>query len=239
MTALANVLGQLPGEVTLDQLAETVRREHQLAEQSAVAMVEHAIRAGDALRAAKEQVGHGGWERWLMAEFPDKHPKTLRLYMRLSNHQDRVREDQPATIAGAQRLLLGEASRPNDAEMRDEARALAKQGMSRWAISQKLGVSHHAVGSWLDPRLAEKRRQRRRQESRAARRALHEKQRASEVRRAGGSIAEAYALLRKALQALERAAEENQDREVKASISLAMARLHSGEDHIVKASKLS
>lgn len=237
LPAPSEVVGPPP---TLDELANTVRREHAQLVNAGAAMIEHAIRAGDALCLAKEQVERGGWDRWLKDEFPDKHPKTLRLYMRVARYQDRVRAAQPATLTAAHRLLAGEAFRPHTDELREEARRLSREeGLSIVEISARLGASKHAIGGWLNPAQAERRRQRMRQESREARRALHRQQRDRAARKAGGSVGEAYALVRKALQSLEDAHRKEADRETKRHIERAMRRAGSGEDEIVKACRLA
>jgi hypothetical protein len=223
----------------LSDLAEVVRQEHALVAQAGATMVEHAIRAGDALRTAKAHVQRGGWEAWLGQEFPDKHPKTLRLYMRLSKFQERVREAQPASIVHAQRMLAFEAIRPHEDELREEAHSLHQQGLTQKDIAAQLGVSHYAVASWLNPKLREQRRAKKNQQSKAARRALHDKQRKAAVARVGGPISHAYGHVRKALDALQEAADGQLDREARQAVHRAIGRLHTAEDLIVKASKLS
>lgn len=222
---------------TLEELAAAVRTEHAAAVEAGGTMVERAIRAGDALRAAKEQVERGGWERWLTAEFPELHPKTLRLYMRLSKYQVRVRAARPSTVTQAHRLLLGEAVKPADAEMREEAKRLIKGGMSQRAAARELGLSQDALRTLVDPRHVERRRARRRAESREARRVRLQKERATEAAKVGGGLAEAYSLVRKAAQALERAAAETNG-DAHQAVRSAQSRLYSVEDHIAKAVRL-
>lgn len=229
------VVGPAP---TLDELANTVRREHALAANASMQVVEHAIRAGEALNDAKTLVPRGGWERWLVDEFPDRHPKTLRTYMRLAKHADTVRGAHPLTIKAADRLLIGESFRPADDELRDEAKKLRAKGMTLKAIATELGVSQNAVSLWLNPKLAERRRNQRRQESRAARRALHRQERDRAVKRAGGDIAASYAFIRRAALALEEAAYGETDREVRNHLNSALERAYRVEDEIVRASKL-
>ena len=49
----------------LEILATTIRTEHQAVGLAATNMLEHALRAGDALQAAKRQIAEGGWESWV------------------------------------------------------------------------------------------------------------------------------------------------------------------------------
>lgn len=90
---------------TLDHLTETANREHGLVLQAGGSMVEHAIRAGDALRAIEEHVEGGQWERWLADNFADS-ASTARLYMRLSRHQDELRANDIEGITAARRHLV-------------------------------------------------------------------------------------------------------------------------------------
>jgi hypothetical protein len=233
------VVPALEWTLTLDELAEAVEREHQLVVQAGASMVEHAIRAGEALLAAKNQVPRGQWEAWTTSSFPDKHPKTLRLYMRLAKYQDRVRESQPGTITAAHRLLAGEPVIPVDEEQREKALHMRKDGATYREIAEHFDVTKERVLTWINPRYTERRRTRLQQQSRAARRALHRQQRDAAARRAGGSVAEAYSLVRKALQALDGAVQAAEDKEAKQALNQAIARLHAAEDAVVRASKLS
>lgn len=237
--AVAVIRGEVLEALSLEDLRETIEREHQLVVQTGVAMIEHAIAAGEALLAAKTMVPRGEWEAWLTANFPDRHPKTHRLYMRVAKFKDRVRAAAPATLSEAHKLLEGEAQRPYEPAMRDAARQLRREGLTYAQIADELGASTYAVEGWCNPKTIERRRQRRRAESRAARRALTRQERDRDARKAGGSLAETYALLRKALQAAERAAEEATSREVREAISAGVGRMHYAEDEIVKAVRLS
>jgi transcriptional regulator with XRE-family HTH domain len=232
-------LAEVRDPVSLDEIVETVNREHQLAVQAGMSMVNHALAAGDALARAKAMIPNGEWEQWLRASFPEKTPKQLRLYMRLAKYRDRVEAANPPTLSAAQRLLAGEAIKPPDDEMKAEARRLRQQeDLSYAAIAARLGVTATTVNGWLNPRVAERRRKRLNQESRTARRALHREQRANAARSADGAIAETYALLRRTTQAAEAAAGEEGDREAKAVLALAQQRLYAAEDLISKAVRL-
>lgn len=226
-------------EPTLHELANTVRREDQLAAQAGEALVAHAVNAGKALIAAKQLVAHGDWEAWLKDEFPDRHPKTMRLYARLARHEDVLLARRPTTITAAQRLIAGETLRPPSHELRDEAKKLAKQKVPQREIADRLGVSPTTIGAWLNPAIAERRRTRLRQESRYARRARHRAERDAAVKKVGGDVAEAYTLIRRAALALEEAGYEATDREVKGHLDGALGRLYAAEDEIVRASRLS
>lgn len=224
---------------TLDELVKTINREHDAVMDAAQSVVAHAILAGEALIQAKALVPHGQWEAWTGQQFPDRHGKTLRLYMRLARNADAIREANPKTITAAQRLIVGESFIAGNDELRAEARRLKREGLSVNEICAKLGRSKPTIYAWLDPKEAEKRRRRKKQESRRARRALHRQERDAAARKAGGSISHGYANVRKALEALTEAQLTEADTEAKSEIAHAIERLHLAEDHIVRASKLS
>jgi hypothetical protein len=73
-----------------DGLLATANREHELVMQAGTAMVEHAIRAGEALLAARNGMGDGEWGDWLRGAFVAS-VATAHNYMRLAIHQDAVR----------------------------------------------------------------------------------------------------------------------------------------------------
>jgi hypothetical protein len=60
---LVNNLVPVPQQ-DLETLAGVIRTEHQAVGLAAKNMLEHALRAGDALQAAKQQVADGHWETW-------------------------------------------------------------------------------------------------------------------------------------------------------------------------------
>src|SRR5262245_56086983 len=59
--------------------------EHRQVIEASGAGLGHAIAAGVALRACKDAVGHGQWEKWLGENCPDVSLETARLYMRLAS----------------------------------------------------------------------------------------------------------------------------------------------------------
>lgn len=77
------------GQLTLFELADIANREHRLAFDSFVGVVEHAIRAGEALNEAKSLLQHGEWLPWLADNFKG-HENTARNYMRLAANPQHV-----------------------------------------------------------------------------------------------------------------------------------------------------
>jgi hypothetical protein len=94
---------------SLDGLAEVATAEHEAFERDARSAIGHAIRAGEALVAAKSKVRHGDWLPWLEARFPASED-TAQNYMRLARNAERVR-NLPSIRAGITEL----------AEPRDDA----------------------------------------------------------------------------------------------------------------------
>ena len=70
--------------------------------------IHHAKDAGDALRAAKQRVGHGNWLKWLRTNF-EASAETARVYMRVSEHWETtilpVMEDETLTLEKARQIL--------------------------------------------------------------------------------------------------------------------------------------
>lgn len=54
--------------------------------------VEHAVRAGEILIAAKKAVGHGSWMRWTEANFDGSH-RTVDLYMHLAERKAEISQE--------------------------------------------------------------------------------------------------------------------------------------------------
>lgn len=96
-----------PMESNLTELAAAANESHLRCEEAARTTLEHAMRAGEALTAAKELVPHGGWRDWL-SENVRFSQRTAQLYMKVSREVPRL------TGAKAQRVAhlgLSEVSR--------------------------------------------------------------------------------------------------------------------------------
>lgn len=81
-------------------LAATANLEHALARQAGESMLEHAMKAGAALREAKAQLVHGEWLPWLAANF-DGSEDTAENYMRLAGNSERVRNLEEPSLRKA------------------------------------------------------------------------------------------------------------------------------------------
>jgi hypothetical protein len=196
------VIAQAP-DTQLDELAVTVNREHALALQSGVAMVRHAILAGEALAAAKEMCAPGTWGAWLDANFPAER-STATTYMRIAKYKEHVLRDlESPTLKDAIQYLRG---LPRNEWLDHETRQRMADQTRRKAARRKEAAN-----------------------------ALQQRQREMGAKRIGGSVADGYSLVRRAVQAVDRAHSESRDREVRAALSHAIGRLHEAEDQIVRA----
>jgi len=89
--------------------AAVANREHALARQSGVSMLEHAFLAGKALIEAKGQLGHGEWLPWLAANFDASQPTASR-YMQVAANYSRVNSlEEPSLRKALEALGPGEA----------------------------------------------------------------------------------------------------------------------------------
>lgn len=228
--------------VTLADLAATARQEHGLVLQAEASALLHAIAAGEALREIKAQVPRGKWEMWLFENLPDIALNSIAHYMRLAKHKDKIEKAQPRTITDALRVVAGEPDSRVDKDQIEQAKRLYKAGgVTMQDVAEKMGggVTKAMVWNWMNPEKVEQRNARARARSMAGRRELTRKAREAAVKKKGGEIAEAYAHVRKALQALERAQKAEQKPEVRAAVRSAMDRLYKAEDEIGKAVRLT
>lgn len=247
------------GQPTLGELAETINREHGQVEQAGIAMIEHAILAGEALITAKKMCGEGNWLSWVAANF-DATSYTAACYMRVAHQAEAVRSSGESTFSGAY-LYLRQKGLPGPTpsggrngkgypdEMRAEAERLRDEGMEYRGISTVLGVSRATARRWLDPEYnnrtlahVAKHKAARRDEIAAERKAKRQEAEQREAQRiaraaraAGGSIAKAYALAESLQDAIGLAHAEAVDREAKEALSLAGAHYRRMRDQVVRA----
>jgi IS30 family transposase len=120
-----------------------------------------------------------------------------------------------------------------DEEVKETARTMAAQGMSKTEIAKILGVYRQTVVNWLDPEALKRHKERVRKYSaeRRAERAKKKKEaaeRAAErnAKRVGGALAEAYSLVHKLEAPLAIAAREATDPEVKRLLDDAIYQQH-------------
>lgn len=141
-----------PRRRTLPQLALAIEREHALAMQAGRGMVEHAIRCGEALLEAQQQVPWGEWETWLAEHFP-KSRDTAFNYMRVAQHREHITGAE--SVVTALRMLKSIGVETEDRRGRPESETkrlaleLQAQGLGPTAIAEQLGISVRAAAGLL------------------------------------------------------------------------------------------
>lgn len=200
--------------------------------------IQYAIRAGEALLAARELTKPEGiWESWLAEHFP-KNRSTAYTYMRVAAYQHRL---PPSTteITQADRLLKGlpdiNGGPPRlriPDERKKEAKQMRKGGRSYKEIAKHLEVSVSTVYAWFNGG-ARKSRERARRSAEAQ----QEKERVirKAVRQKGGAIAEAYSMVERLDDVLAQAHREAEEPEARRSLSHAHEHHHAMRDFVVKA----
>ena len=110
------ILAELPPETLIEMANESA----ELAEQNLREAVQHALRAGRALVAAKTQLPHGKWMAWLRANF-DRDIGTAARYMRLAdNWHSAPNIQQSESIRQALRLIAEEGKQVEPIEVQPE-----------------------------------------------------------------------------------------------------------------------
>lgn len=231
---------------TLDELAELIETQINCSSFALRVSIEHAIAAGKYLLAAKELVERGKWKAWLAERFGASRVWSLNMYMRVAAYEDEVRANGYIDLAQAHAALRGRAP-SNHSRFRssirtldrDELKNLKNQGASYRQLEEQFGVSKSAMWKLLNPERSKNLMRARKAKYRAAERALRREQDASVVKKAGGRISEAYSLLRRALQELDAAVPEATDIDVRRGLNGAIRDMHSAEDKIAQAVRLS
>lgn len=242
-------------DLTLDSLADIANREHEQVEQAidvvragVTAGVMHAIRAGEALTAARQHVPDGEWEAWVAANIHYAQA-TVKIYSRLATYRAEVErwieEGGQGGILDAFRSLRGLPSvseAPSRPEWeREVALARHAEGVPVNDIANELGIAWVTVKTWVDPTYKAHRRAERNAAKKrrlAAAKALKQQEQDRAVRKAGGSAADAYAAVRKAAAALDRALSEAGEADEREHLRAAMSSVHRAEDQIVRSMRL-
>jgi hypothetical protein len=120
----------------LSKNARLINAELKLILEATEASAQHAITAGQILKACKDSVGHGEWEKWLGDNCPDISTRTASYYMRLAKHEDEVEEilkedgnrQRIADLsASAMHALIPKKSKSNSAEKKSGEKAAVQQ----------------------------------------------------------------------------------------------------------------
>jgi predicted transcriptional regulator len=221
---------------TLDELAATVRREHEACLAAVQTTFDHAVRAGEALLQAREfLLPTGKWISWLEEHFP-MHKSQAYAYMRVATYQHLIPEG--TGIVAADRLVQGLSAidgGPGRARVTDitkeEAHRLRESGASYKQIAKQLGASVSTVHYWFNDGT-------RSQRDRRARRALKKQEQERAVRRAinktGGALAEAYSLAERMDDVLGQAHREATEAEARRELARAHEFHRAMRDSIVR-----
>jgi Protein of unknown function (DUF3102) len=140
------------GEIQkLDTLAESINTEHRACEAAVASAVDHAVAAGEMLLEVKHSLKHGGWLKWLDANFEGSRRHAQR-YMQLAEHKGQLNATRVShsSITGALRELQGAKHAEEERRQRAE-RAEAASKPEAWSGGHwlPLEVMWHSPRSWL------------------------------------------------------------------------------------------
>lgn len=226
--------------LSVDELATAANAEHQATYISHAEAVDHAIRCGEALNELRQRITKSEWAEWARTHI-NVSAFQLGVYMRLARHKDLIRQHEVTSIKQGARLLArtGATVMParTDPVLRAEAQRLREEGYTFSAIGRELGVSPATARMLVrdvvkDMREKSRRAQKRLEAAQAAKNA----ERRRLVRTKGGpNLSAAYEHVRKALERLDAAALDEEDKAARQAISTAMHRIYEGEDAIIHA----
>lgn len=223
----------------LENLAQTVQREHDAGSEAAATAVDHFIAAGEALNEAKKLLNRGEWTPWMLENFPDISITTLNTYMRVARFKHEIIEAAPPDLKSAGRIARDSRIQIRrvswDKVDRQAIKDLHQNGRTIRQICEILEVPYNQVHTTVHPEQEKVRRAKASSRTKAGRRALARQERDAEVKKHGGDLSLAYSHVRKALQLLEGV--ELKSSLAKRSISDAMHKLYFAEDKIGQAVK--
>lgn len=231
-----------PATTTLAEIAVDLRRELALLKADVHSALTRAVTIGELLIQARGLIPRGGWTGWLGSCGLSK--VAANRYVRMAANREQIAG--ATTIGDAMALLAGTPgpyapgsiySYPESVKA-EARRMLTQEGLSYNAISCRLGVSQPTLVRWLDPNVAARDAQRR-ERQRLAREAWVADQRERKikraVRKAGGAIAEAYALAERMQDVLGQAHREATDTSARVALSNAGTHYRKMRDEIVSA----
>lgn len=207
---MSNTLSTAKRERVLGLYARQIKVHVEAAEQAYAKTVESMIAVGERLIKARALVPEGGLDAWAKKAV-GMNPKTVRTYVRFALHAEILRQHQPNGTLAARKLLTELAvPRLNSAEVTAErAQTLKKEGLTNKAIGEQLGVSGARISQLLNKDTARAKNAAAQRRRLKAQKALEREEQAARVRKSGNKNAsEAYSLVRKALQELDRAMSE-------------------------------
>lgn len=226
---------ELVSTPTLGELSKTANAERVSSMEAGASMVQHAIRCGEALLAAKDLCEPGEWAGWLSDNF-DASYTWATTFMRIAHYKDRL--DGVSGIGDARVVLKGLPSIVDPGapqaghfqgygdDVRDAIKELRDAGMSFNKIGVELGIHPTTASRLFNPEREEKvRKDMRRYQAKlyAAKKALKEQEKAQTIKKAlvkeGQAFNEVYAMLTRMEDLLGQARSETEDREKRCAIS--------------------
>ena len=224
-------------QLSLDDLAAEINREAQTIMGTARERIDAAIRIGERLLAAQQLVESIGWYDWLGTL--DLHRTTAYRYMRLAKHADEVRAGSFDGIDPAIAALPDGRARRTTSEREEMVRMATEQGMTIPQIAETLGVAQSTVWYWTSKRNRHKRGSQRRATRARERLAKMRADGKTLSREIGGSPQNAYGLLRRTEQQVDRVLSRTTiSSEARVALRRALGHLHAAEDEIVRAMRL-
>ncbi len=249
---VAVLVGEVvPPQATLVELTERVNQEHQLVADALSNALDHVVKCGQTLSEVRELIGQSGtWESWLDDHFTGGRV-TASYYMRIYVYRDMVQglpnvSQAMKRLQGMPVIRGGGGTNKFSEEVKEEARALFANGVSKKEISTLLDVNRHTVARWVDPEIL----RRHQAQVKAYRVQTNEKLRLKkeeaahraaerEAKRVGGALGESYSLVHKLETSLALAERNAEDPEVRRLLTEALRYHHKAFDNVVSALGMS
>lgn len=227
---------------SLDELRDTINREHGLAHEAASATIEHALRCGEAILEARKTCRWGEWGKFLKSL--NFSAPTVQRYMLLARYKEIVGESP--SIVAALRAIRDEDHRPLDplaeghtkrpVRWIEDAKRLHASGATIKEIAEICHVPPTAAAYYVDPeyrarRISDAAEQsaRRRQERKTQ--ALAKQ--AAAAKKIGGGISDCYSRIRLAAEALDALARDGSAQETRVRANAALNSIYRAQDEIV------
>jgi transposase len=226
----------MPEKNELTDLIEDANLEYMFVEETLGRAIDHAVKCGEALAKIRRHHITRGWETWVDENFMGGHV-VASYYMRIAEYKDLV-DGLPNVTQAMKRLRGMPALREpgyegHSEEVREEARTLVAEGMSKVEVARMFGVSANTIRNWVDPEALKRHRVRvneqsrkRREETRQKKREALERKAARDAKRVGGVLAEAYSLVHKLEAPLAMAARDATNPEIKKALDEAVGFQH-------------
>lgn len=222
-------------ESSLGELASVAAKEHQAAMKKGLEMLSHAIHAGEALLAAREQVPRGGWLGWLEKHFPAT-PATANNYMRIAYYKAELPKelrnvsDAMYSLRGLPGITGTSPQTRYDDDLKETARRLSRSGLPGKEIASRLGVPQPTVSTWVSGSAKQRERDRARA-LKEGKRALERKKRDKAFK--DHPLSDCYFPLRQAMTAMDVRADRTEDAEERAALRRMISRCQQAEGELV------